>query len=299
MDQLRLKYEDWNSFNYGTVYAITKMEEIMRYLLILFVLVSSLSLLTGCGGGAEGMAGADGLAGEGLDGIEGEGLDGIEGADMPGGLNALGMDDAPAGLVDDATAFMKTTPDNGGGIFPPTDVVSDVPNGILPPMGENTDGVLLAQAVIPPASSLSPQDRWTGAAIARTEAGNNPQGQTDVIQATNNRRMAPAYNCNSIADCVNKPGQYEPTFSNPSAWRNINSPESAARAAGVPVSEIIKADQNINNPKLQQNAADHVGCFTDFQGMSEKPYKKPGDVDRGDGHNFFGNFYPSSGYKCK
>ena len=77
------------------------------------------------------MAAADGLAGEGL---EGE------------GINALGMDDAPAGLADEATAFMKTTPDNGGGIFPPTDVVSDVPNGMLPPMGENTDGVLLASA---------------------------------------------------------------------------------------------------------------------------------------------------------
>ena len=111
----------------------------MKHLFILLLITGSLSLLTGCGGGAEGMAGTDSLAGE--------GLEGIEGADMSEGINALGMDDAPAGLADEATTFMKTTPDNGGGIFPRTDVVSDVPNGMLPPMGENTDGVLLAQAL--------------------------------------------------------------------------------------------------------------------------------------------------------
>ena len=266
----------------------------MRHLLILFALASSLLLLTGCGGGAEGMAAADGLAGE--------GLEGIEGADMPEGISGLGMDDAPAGLADEATTFMKTTPDNGGGIFPRTDVVSDVPNGMLPPMGENTDGVLLAQAVIPPASSLSPKDRWTGAAIAAKEAGTNkPQGQADVMQSIHNRIGAPAYNCNGIADCVNKPGQYEPTFNNKSGWRNINSPESAARVTGLPVSEIRKADQNINNPKLQQNAASFVGCRTDFHGEREKKDMQPhnGDITRGKGHNYFGNFYASSGYKCK
>ena len=100
----------------------------MKHLFILLLITGSLSLLTGCGGGAEGMAGTDSLAGE--------GLEGIEGADMPEGINALGMDDAPAGLADEATTFMKTTPDNGGGIFPRTDVVSDVPNGMLPPWGK-------------------------------------------------------------------------------------------------------------------------------------------------------------------
>ena len=259
----------------------------MRHLLILFVLASSLLLLTGCGGGAEGMADADGLAGEGID--------------------ALGMDEATADLANDATAFMKTTQDNSGnasgGIFPPI-TTSDVPNPILNSPEETP---LLAQAVIPPASSLSPRDRWTGAAISVKEAGTNqPQGQVDVIQSIHNRIGSSGYRCNGIADCVNaddngdgRPDQYEPVFGNPAGWRNINSPESAARVTGLPVSEIIKADQNINNPKLQQNAADHVGCFTDFQGMSQKRFKKPADVDRGNGHNFFGNFYPSSGYKCK
>ena len=111
----------------------------MKNFLILFVLVSSPLLLTGCGGGAEGMAGADFQADE--------DLEGIEGVDMPEDINALGTDNATAGLADDANIFMKTTGDNGVGIFPRTDVVSDIPNGILPPMGENTDGVLLAQAL--------------------------------------------------------------------------------------------------------------------------------------------------------
>ena len=257
----------------------------MRHLLILFVLASSLLLLTGCGGGEEGVGGANGLAGEGLAGIEGP--------------QALGMEAPEGDVAGDATAFMKTTQDNGGntggGIFPPI-TTSDVPNPI---MNSPEETPLLAQAVIPPSSSLSSQDRWTGAAIAAKEAGTNqPQGQADVMQSIHNRIGAPAYNCNGIADCVNKPGQYEPTFNNKSGWKNINSPESAARVTGLPVSEIRKADQNINNPKLQNNAASHVGCFTDFQGMSQKRFKKPGDVDRGNGHNFFGNFYPSSGYKC-
>ena len=47
-------------------------------------------------------------------GLAGEGMEGE-------GINALGMDDAPAGLADEATV-MKTAQDNGGnaggGIFP-------------------------------------------------------------------------------------------------------------------------------------------------------------------------------------
>ena len=262
----------------------------MKRVLSIFSIVVALGFLTGCGGGAAGPA---------VGNMDGGGMaEGMEGED----INAFGMNDAPAGdPVGDNTAFMKTTPDNGGGgMFPPM-TVTDVPNPIRPAGagGEDTP-TLLAQAVIPPASSLSPKDRWTGAAIAAKEAGiNQPQGQADVMQSIHNRIGASAYNCNGIADCVNKPGQYEPTFNNKSGWRNINSPESAAKVTGLPVSEIRKADQNINNPKLQKNAASHVGCFTDFQGMSQKRFKKPGDVDRGNGHNFFGNFYPSSGYKCK
>ena len=102
----------------------------MRHFLILFVLASSLLFLTGCGGGAEGMAAADGLAGEGL---EGE------------GINALGMDDAPAGLADDATAFMKTSQDNGGaGMFPPI-TTSDAPNPMMN-NGEQIPNLQLASA---------------------------------------------------------------------------------------------------------------------------------------------------------
>ena len=256
----------------------------MRHLLITLMLGSSLLLLTGCGGGAEGIAGEDALAA-----AENEAIDISE------GVNALGMDETPAAdVVDGATSFLKTAPDNGGVIFPPI-TTSDVPNPIMAGPEETP---MLAQAVFPQASSLSDTDRWTGAAIAAKEAGTNkPQGQVDVIQSIHNRIGSSGYKCNRIADCVNAddngdgmPDQYQPVFSNPSGWRSINSPESASRVTGLPVSEIKKADQNINNSTLQQSAADHVGCFTDFQGMSQKPYKKPGDVDRGDGHNFFGNF---------
>ena len=184
------------------------------------------------------------------------------------------------------------------GMFPPQ-TVTDVPNPVLGKVGPE-DVPLIAQAEVPSTQTLSNKDRWTGAAIAAKEAGvNQPQGQADVMQSIHNRIGAPAYNCNGVADCVNRKGQYEPTFSNPQGWRNINSPESASRVSGVPVRDILQVDRNLNNPNLKRNAKDHVGCFTDFQGMSQKPYKQPGDVDRGDGHNFFGNFYPNSGYNCK
>lgn len=142
---------------------------------------------------------------------------------------------------------------------------------------------------------LPPKDRWTAAAIARKEAGTIAQGQADVIHSIINRTQASAYGCSSISECVNKPGQYEPTFENPGAWKGIYSPETAARAAGVSVEEIMEVDRNLQNPLLRNNASSHVKCFTDFQGMSQKKFKQTGDVDRGDGHNFFGNFYPNSG----
>jgi len=183
-------------------------------------------------------------------------------------------------------------------IFPPQ-VVTDVPTPVLGKVGPE-DVPLLAQAQVPSTESLSDKDRWTSAAIAAKEAGvSQPQGQADVIQSIHNRIGAPAYGCNGVADCVNRGGQYEPTFSNPQGWRNINSPESASRVSGVPVRDILQVDRNLNDSNLKKNAKDHVGCRTDFQGMSQKPYKQSGDVDRGDGHNFFGNFYPNSGYNCK
>ena len=259
----------------------------MRHLIIFSILISSLSLLTGCGGGNEGVGGDNALTGGAIGDLN-----------TAQGINGLGMDETSAAdITDTATSFMKTMPEDGGsGIFPPI-TTSDVPSPI---MASAEDTPMLAQAIIPQSSSLSSQDRWTSAAIAAKEAGvNQPQGQADVIQSIYNRVGSPAYGCNGVADCVNKPGQYEPTFNNRSGWQNINSPESAARVTGLPINDITRVDQNINNPTLQQNAADHVGCFTDFQGMSQKPYKQAGDVDRGDGHNFFGNFYPSSGYQCK
>ena len=204
------------------------------------------------------------------------------------------VDDKQNELTPDAPTQMTEQPN----MFPPQ-VVTDVPNPVLGKVGPE-DVPLLAQAQVPSTETLSNQDRWTSAAIAAKEAGvSQPQGQVDVMQSIHNRIGAPAYGCNGVADCVNRKGQYEPTFSNPQGWRNINSPESASRVSGVPVRDILQVDRNLNNSNLKRNAKDHVGCRTDFQGMSQKPYKQSGDVDRGDGHNFFGNFYPSSGYNCK
>ena len=205
-----------------------------------------------------------------------------------------GVPDKQDVITPDAPIEMTEQPN----MFPPQ-VVTDVPNPVLGKVGPE-DVPLLAQAQVPSTETLSNKDRWTAAAIAAKEAGvNQPQGQADVIQSIQNRIRSAAYACNGIAHCVNSEGQYEPTFSNPQGWKNINSPESASRVSGVSVRDILQVDRNLNNPNLKRNAKDHVGCFTDFQGMSQKKYKQSGDVDRGDGHNFFGNFYPNSGYNCK
>jgi|GEM_PF-6455389 len=285
-------------------------------------LVLASMFLIGCGGPKAGAAPAGGMA-EGMD-LAADGADALsDGTDMLGqGAGALtegsellsdgAQTFAGAGDVTDSIASVSDAgrpvlADSGLGMTAAEDIpdldmasrggINNDPGTLVAgpamfaaPQKSSMDGVLLAST-----QGLPAKDRWTAAAIAAKEAGSKAQGQADVIHSIQNRTKAPAYGCSSISQCVNKPGQYEPTFGNPSAWRNINSPQSASRATGLPVSTIQNVDRNLNNPSFEAAARSHVGCRTDFQGMSQKRFKKPGDVDRGNGHNFFGNFYPSSG----
>ena len=153
-------------------------------------------------------------------------------------------------------------------------------------------------AKFPNKTQQSDKDRWTAAAIAGKEAGvKKPQGQADVLQIILNRIESGKYGCKSIHECVNMKGQFEPTFKNPWAWKSITDLRTAARAANLSINEIKKIDSNLQNIKLQKEAARFVECRTDFNGDKEKPYMQPhnGDITRGKGHNFFGNFYANSG----
>lgn len=153
-------------------------------------------------------------------------------------------------------------------------------------------------APFPKLEEQSAKDRWTAAAIAAREAGPPyPQGQVDVLQIIYNRIASGEYNCKTVNACVVSKGQFQPTFPNPNAWKAINSAESAARASKVELEIILEVDQTLQNPQYQLEAARFIECRTDFMGESQKKNMKPerGDITRGEGHNYFGNFWPASG----
>lgn len=162
-------------------------------------------------------------------------------------------------------------------------------------------------ARFPTLSEQSAKDRWTAAALAIREAGPaQAQGQVDVMQSVYNRIASGKYGCRSVNKCATKDGQYEPTFGVAWIWSAIKDVKSAVAAANtnlpwghgrISEADILRADANLQNQNLQQEAARFIKCRTDFNGESEKPSMLPhkGDITRGSGHNFFGNFYPASG----
>jgi hypothetical protein len=134
-------------------------------------------------------------------------------------------------------------------------------------------------------------DFWKIAALASKEDTLHPQGQADVAQSLYNRVMIGSYpGGKSIASIITAPGQYEPTFNNAGSWNAIRDRKSAIAAAGN-AQKVDMAVASITNPSLQKAAQKFVGGRTDFQGESQKPHMKPGDITRGKNHNFFGWFY--------
>ena len=93
-----------------------------------------------------------------------------------------------------------------------------------------------------------------------------------------------------IGSIITSEGQYQPTFGNASKWRSIRDRKSAIVAVGSSTL-VDMAARSISSSTLQREAAKFVGGRTDFQGESQKPHMKPGDITRGKNHNFFGWFY--------
>lgn len=161
--------------------------------------------------------------------------------------------------------------------------------------------------VVPPPMGQG-TDFWTLAAIASMEAS-DPQHQADVAQSVYNR-LADGRFGSSIVDILTRENQYEPAFNargvgngiNP-LFKSITDIESAARAVQDGSKKIFnrditldqareqvqKAAQAIQDPSLQQKAAQFVGPYTDFRG-----YDPPrGGVRRPDGGNYFFSENPS------
>lgn len=134
-------------------------------------------------------------------------------------------------------------------------------------------------------------DFWKIAALVSKEDSLHPQGQADVAQSLYNRVAVGTYpGGKSIGAIIIAPGQYEPTFNNAGVWAAIRDRKSAIAAAGNG-QKVDMAAQSITNPSLQREAQRFVGGRTDFQGESQKPHMKPGDVTRGSRYNFHGWFY--------
>jgi len=132
---------------------------------------------------------------------------------------------------------------------------------------------------------------WQMAAITSKEDTLHPQGQADVAQALYNRIAVGSYpGGRNLLGIITAPGQFQPTFSSPGAWKSIRDRKTAIAAVGN-ASLVDMAAKSITNPRLQKEAARFVAGRTDFQGESQKPYMKPGDVTRGAGYNFHGWFY--------
>jgi hypothetical protein len=134
-------------------------------------------------------------------------------------------------------------------------------------------------------------DFWKIAAISAKEDTLHSQGQSDVAQTLYNRVAIGSYpGGKDIGSIITAEGQYQPTFGNAMKWKAIRDRKSAIAAVGS--SKLIDmAATSISHPTLQREAAKFVAGRTDFQGESQKPYMKPGDVTRGKNHNFFGWFY--------
>jgi hypothetical protein len=136
-------------------------------------------------------------------------------------------------------------------------------------------------------------DFWKLAALASKEDSIHPQGQADIAQSIYNRVAVRTYPGGAnIGKIIVAPGQFQPTFKNPSAWANIKDRKTAAAVTGN-IQKVDMAAKSITNPVLQQKASAFVGGRTDFMGESEKKNMKPGDITRGPGFNFHGWFYDS------
>ena len=117
---------------------------------------------------------------------------------------------------------------------------------------------------------------WTLVAICSREAfGNDFQGCADVAQSIYNRVGSKAYQQSTVAGIINARGQYEPTFNNPAAWRNIKDIDTALIAVNTTKggqlnkSYLVAVANAITDSQKQQNAASYIQGRTDFLGQGQ------------------------------
>lgn len=117
---------------------------------------------------------------------------------------------------------------------------------------------------------------WTLVAICSREAfGNDFQGCADVAQSIYNRIGSGAYGQTTVAGIVNARGQYEPTFNNPQAWKEIKDIDTALVAVntsrGGPLTKayLVAVANALTDQQKQQNAASFVQGRTDFLGQGQ------------------------------
>jgi hypothetical protein len=120
------------------------------------------------------------------------------------------------------------------------------------------------------------EEFWSLVAISSREAfGNDFQGCADVAQSIYNRVGSGAYQQKTVKGIITAPGQYEPTFANPSAWKAIKDIDTAliavntARGGQFDKSYLIAVANAITDTQKQQNAASFIQGRTDFLGQGQ------------------------------
>jgi hypothetical protein len=117
------------------------------------------------------------------------------------------------------------------------------------------------------------EEFWSLVAICSREAfGNDFQGCADVAQSIYNRVGSGAYQQKTVKGIITSPGQYEPTFANPSAWKAIKDIDTAliavntAKGGQLDKSYLVAVANALTDSIKQNSAAAHVEGRTDFRG---------------------------------
>jgi len=116
----------------------------------------------------------------------------------------------------------------------------------------------------------------TKSAIEELFTGGSPDVEFwTLVAICYNRVGSKAYQQSTVAGIVNARGQYEPTFNNPAAWRNIKDIDTAliavntARGGALSKSYLVAVANAITDPQKQQNAASFIQGRTDFLGQGQ------------------------------
>lgn len=140
-----------------------------------------------------------------------------------------------------------------------------------------------------PLPTTPSSELWTLVAICAAENyASNLQGMADVAQSIYNRLAVKVGYGKTINAIVTGKNQYEPTFKNPTDWKNITDFNTAVVAyknsrnvsETTAIKVITSAHKAITNKSLQTNAQNFIGSRTEFLAYNPKSPSAIGAIVR-------------------